>query len=353
MSDNYLDNGTVLPYGLLGHNRAADMAGFNKTYKNMSLRIGVVIAGYPVDSDQNLSKLTTEYDVLVFEQNEDRGSTSILYRNCISSDGLGSITDFFEKTYRVQDSSGGGVDTPNISDQNGAVVLLLCLDGVSEKAVIMGAINHPNRKTNLGDGNNLQGQFNGVNIAVNDDGSCAVTFKGATDNDGNPLDSTQGTTILQVLTDGSIQFSNAGVTQEHAKGGDSTLTAQGNITNSAQKNFNVSAQQQINLLAQQDITMQGNNWIVQAQGSAMLAGQQVTVKAQSALTLSGQQVSLEAQTMASIKATSIVLDGEVSLGGQGGQPILLLATQMMGIGNLGAPVISVAMSGYATKVTAQ
>src|ERR1019366_5470983 len=99
--DNFLNNGTVLPSGLLEYSGMDMMEGFNKTYRNTSLRMGIVVDAYVISDARNLSKLTTEYDVLVFEQNEDRSSSVLRYKNCISQDGIGAIADFFEKTLRV------------------------------------------------------------------------------------------------------------------------------------------------------------------------------------------------------------------------------------------------------------
>jgi hypothetical protein len=78
----------------------------------------------------------------------------------------------------------------------------------------------------------------------------------------------------------------------------------------------------------------------------------LSLKAQSEIKLEGVQFQLEASAMAKIKATTVIIDGLVSLGGAGGQPVLLLSTQFMGTGNAGLPVISTAIAGFATKVLA-
>ena len=247
--DNYLENGAVLPSGLLGNNgEVLLMAGFNKSYRNTPLRMGIIVKSYPISDPGNLTKLTTEYDILVFEQYEDKGSSIMTYPHCISSEGLGSIADYFEKTLRVREgnpSSSSLIDTKN---QNGAVVLILCLDGMSDKAIIIGAVTHPDRKTNLA--NNLpflQGEYNGCNLKIANDGSIAFTFKGATDNNGKVKDTSQGNTVITVKTDGSFEVSHSKITFTLAKDGNATLTAgkdlamnvTGNVTIAAQGNVNV------------------------------------------------------------------------------------------------------------------
>lgn len=254
---NHLPNGTVLPFGLMGIDHEAGMAGFNKTYRNTALRLGIVVKSYDVSSPSNLTKLTTEYDILVFEQAEDKGSSIITYKNCISAEGMGSMADFFEKTLRVRQSSSEQSKIINTKNQNGAVVLILCLDGMTEKAIIVGAVTHPDRKSTLQDNvAHLEGEFNGVNIQVNDDGSANFTWKGPTKNDGDPVDASLTPTVLSVAKDGSFEIKHKTITLGLSIGGivtltssdalnisckDANITASGNATVKASGNATVDA----------------------------------------------------------------------------------------------------------------
>lgn len=351
--DNILGNGTVLPFGLLSEDQKGVLAGFAKTHQNFALRVGIVTASYPASNSKNKSKLCTEYDVTVIEQNEDRGMTSIPYRNCLSAEGLGSIADFFEKALRpVKKKNGKGpLDTSN---QDGAIVLLLCLDGMSEKGIIMGALTHPTRNTTLLDeGPRLEGEYNGINIKVEKDGSTMLTFRGATDNNGNPIDSSQGNTVIKIEKDGSYQVSHKSITQRFDKGGDATLTADGNISNVTKKNYQVNASQDVQVNATGNANVTAQDIAMEASGSATIRCQSGTIEAESGFVMKGASISAEAEGLAKFKASQIVLDGLVALGGEGGQPVLTLITQFIGIGNLGLPVISTPISGYAAKVTAQ
>jgi hypothetical protein len=96
-----------------------------------------------------------------------------------------------------------------------------------------------------------------------------------------------------------------------------------------------------------------NQLVIQAQGSASLACESLDIKAQSAINVACSQFQLQAQGLVNVKAPNIVLDGIVNLGGAGGQPVLLLSTITIGVGNLGAPVVSSPISGYAIKTFAQ
>ena len=347
MGGNFLNNGAVLPHGLLTHSKNDLMGGFNKSYKAYPLRLGVVLKAYPVTDSGNVSKLTTEYDVSVFEQNEDKSATTIVYKNCMSSEGLGSIADYFEKTLRpLKNNQSKGLGVP-MKGQDGAIVLILCLDAMSDKAIIISSITHPDRKTNIQDqGPTLAGEFNGVNIKVNSDGSTSITFKGATNSDGTPVDTSQGNTELSIEKDGSYQVMHKTITQRLDKGGKYSLTTTDDISNTTQTSFNVTTTKDVNITATGDFNGAMNKLVLNAQGSASFMMQKLTIQSQGDVMVMGSTFQVQAQSMASIQAPQITMNGLTSIGGQGGQPILLLSAMFIGTGNLGLPVISQAISGF-------
>ena len=350
---NEMDNGAILPFGLLSGSSNGMDDGFKKTYQNSSLRVGIVRETYGLKDPKNVSKLVPEYDVMVFEQNEDKGSTVITYKNCMAASALGSIADFFEANLRKMKKKKSKGETPSMNGQNGAVVLLLCLDSMSEKGIIVGALSHPDRNSTLVDNEpHLEGEYNGVNIKVEKDGSTTLTFKGATDNDGLVVDKEQGNTVMSIEKDGTYQVKHKAITQRFEKKGKASLIADDDISNTTKKNFNITATESVNIKATKDLLAECVKLVVKASGSAMLECQKLEVKSESDINLKGSQIQIEAESMAMIKASSITLDGLVALGGAGGQPVLILSTMFIGIGNLGIPVISNAISGFATKVTA-
>jgi hypothetical protein len=228
---NFLKNGTVLPSGLLSHNGAAIMEGFKKTFQNKTLKAGIVVASYATTDQGNLSKLYPEYDVLAFEQNEDKGSTVSIYKNCPVASSLGSIADYFEMTVRPLQKKTTSGTVPSPSGQDGSIVLLLCLNGMSDTGIIVGSLPHPDRPTNIeGTAPQLYGEYNGVNVVVNQDGSTSLTFKGATDSYGVPTDSSQGNTVVSIATDGSFQVQHSTITFTLDKSGSATRTTSGNTT---------------------------------------------------------------------------------------------------------------------------
>src|ERR1035437_1026345 len=133
---NFLSNGTVMPHGLLSCDASDFLRGHNKTYNSTALRFGVIRQIYTKNDPKNVSKLSTEYDVEVIEQDMNRGVAPVTYKNCLSVDALGSIADFFEKNLRVQTKS-DNYQLPLTKGQNGATVLVLCLDATMGKGVVL------------------------------------------------------------------------------------------------------------------------------------------------------------------------------------------------------------------------
>jgi hypothetical protein len=294
---NFLNNGTVLPHGLLGCSPIDRLRGFNQTYKNTGLKAGIVIRAYAFDDPLNRTGLCTEYDVLVIEQDEDKGTTGITYRNCLYSQGFGSISDFFEFNLRPKTKTLDNSDLTEFSGQDGAIVLIQCLDGLSDRGIVIGAINHPDRSSNIPTTEpQLAGEYNGVNIVINQDGSCALTFKGATQNDGTPTDASQGNTVLQIETDGSFQFSHSAVTIRGDKNGQATITTQADCVINC-VNANVNASEKVNVTSggdtavnaggDCDITASGD-CSVTATGNAVVQAVTIQLNGQSGMILTTQ-----------------------------------------------------------------
>lgn len=214
---NFLENGTVMPHGLLACNPADFLRGFNKSYNNTTLRFGVIKKIYPVGDPNNISKLTTEYDVDVIEQDMNRGIAPITYKNCLTVDALGSIPDYFEKNVRAQTQS-DNLQLPITAGQNGATVLVLCLDATTGKGVVLGGLNHPDRPTKLTSAEpQLYGEYNGINVSINPDGSGTLLVQGATDNNGNVVNP-QGSITIQAQANGQLNITCTGPANIIAQG---------------------------------------------------------------------------------------------------------------------------------------
>lgn len=265
---NFLNNGAVLPHGLLSVDSQDMLSAFKKTYQNHALRVGIVKASYEIGDPSNIGKLVPEYDVFVFEQNEDQGSTVITYKNCVAASGFGSKTDFFEAKLRSFTKKSTKDPFITANGQNGAIVLLLCLNGLSDTGVIISALSHPDRKTTLGTkGPHLEGEYNGVNIKVNEDGSTSLTFNGAKDNDGKILDPSQGPTTLKIEKDGSFQIEHSAIKLRMDRNGTTTLTGK--------KDVEVNAEGSINIVVKGDVSVKCANATVTAQKNVVVEGSSI------------------------------------------------------------------------------
>lgn len=349
-----LNNGTVLPAGLMGLDTKSQTGGFDKTYKNFALRAGIVVKSYNIEDDSNISKLVPEYDVVVIEQDGNRAVTPITYKNCIAASSFGSIADFFETRLRTQNKvKNKNTKGRDFANQDGALVLLFCLDGSSEKGIIIGGLPHPNRKSKLkGKEKVLAGEFNGLSVSIADDGSANLTFKGGTDNEGVPLDKKQGNTSFDIEKDGTIQFKHKGATQRIEKDGNFLLKNEGSTLVESKKSTTIKTDDALSTVSKKNTSMKMDKFLLEAQGSASMKAQSFDISGEAKIDLKSQMVSLIGESQIKAQAAQITLDGQVFLGGAGGQPIVLPTTQFIGVGNLGIPVLSTAIGPFASKTFA-
>ena len=264
-------DGSVTPHGLLSSSPADFLRGHEKTYSNKTLRFGVIKNVYPVGDPGNVSKLSTEYDVEVIEQDMNRGMATSTYKKCLSVDSLGSVSDYFEKNFRSQTESDNAL-LPLTKGQNGATVLVLCLDATTGKGIILGGLRHPDRPTTLVDSEpRLSGEYNGVAIDIEPDGSCSLIFKGATDNNGKIIDSSQGPTEFQIKTDGSFEFKHSAITITADKSGLLTITATGDA-NVTCVNANVTASGETKLTSTGHTTVKADKICLNGTADDPMAG---------------------------------------------------------------------------------
>ena len=201
----FLNNGGILPSSLISETPKEFVTAFNKTYNSVQLRAGIISLVHDIDSPTNYRKNVPEYDVLVMEQDKNRGITTITYKNCISMDSFGGVADFFEFKRRPKTKEKTKND---FKDCDGQLVLLLCLDGSSEKGIIIGGIKHASRLSQLTAeaGLNLQGEYNGVHWGIDKEGSFSITFKGPTNNDGTLTKKDIAGSQVNIEKDGSIEL---------------------------------------------------------------------------------------------------------------------------------------------------
>jgi hypothetical protein len=191
----------------------SDVGMFNRTNPNLSndlMRVGEVVKViYPEDPESVTSKFI-EYNVMV-QHSENGTAVTKIYNHCILINSLGSKADSSYHTLRPKDSLlKSPAETSAIKAGYGSKVLILCINGKSHDAIIIGGIrdDSDSDKGKKAKGHHLSWEFNGVHIDINDDGSFSLEKKGATKSDGTQDPKTPEVarqTKISVDSDGSFK----------------------------------------------------------------------------------------------------------------------------------------------------
>ena len=181
-------------------------------FSNFKLQVGQVIREVPIDDPGSLSKKYNECDVIV---NEDSAIT--IYKNVRSSDTFGGLYDFNEMGH-VGSATADKANQKDSKELLGSQVLVLCMYGQKERAVIVGALQHSGIRSGskttkapeaTGDGDStsrdealvklptelpgakkedgrrILGEFKGLRWSINKDGEFTVMYQGPKDDKGS------------------------------------------------------------------------------------------------------------------------------------------------------------------------
>lgn len=342
----------IPPSGLLEQISSDKVSSLNKRFENTPLRIGVITECYEIDDPKNATKLVPEYTVITQQTDGMKGIKNVTYMNVIAADKFGGIADFFEYKLRptlVKIDKEPNKVSHDFKKQNGTLVILLCLDGFSEKAIIIGGM--PNtmdqktqRKTTLTKENalHMEGEYNGINWKVNKDGEFVLTFRSPTDNNGKIINNKYSGTFTKIDKTGSFEVKDKHnhVRMDNDKGG-INLTTDAALKTNADKN--------IEFTAKADFKVKSDKWNTEIAGSAtnkaaswgMEVSGDVNIKASGPIKLDSSLLDVKSKTV-NVQANKINL-------GVGGLPALMLNTKFIG-SNAGGPVISSAVGPFSSVV---
>jgi hypothetical protein len=344
--------GVVLPSGLMDRPKEERISYFNRKYQNTPLRMGCIVKIHEVDDKTNVSKLFVEYDVVTDEQKVTLGQSFTTYPNCIALDSLGGLADFFEAKLRVSKDE-KFEKSYDFKKQDGTMVLILCIDGFSDKPIIIGGVGHQARKTNLTKNNelHLEGEYNGMNWRVNKDGELKITFKSKTDNKGKPQDEKAGGTFFEINKKGSVDINT------NLEGDDETymrmdkenkdvgLKAGANIGLTAKKNIELTAEADIKGAAKANVEFA-------AEGSAKYSSKSAfDIMSDAKVNIKGASINVEADGNYKLKASNVIVSSPNIKLGDAALPALIPSTLFLGISPFfGLPVISTAIGPYSGSV---
>lgn len=377
------DNSGVFNSSLYRTADPGEIGSFNHTFRNTALRAGFIVEVYDTDNEKNVSKIVPEYEVVVLEQDQTNAVNAVHYHNCISADGFGGIADFFEMKLRKHINQPKQKDKPldvDFKDKEGTIVLILCLDGASNRGIIIKSLPHPGRINTLTKDKetHMEGEFNGIRWQVNKDGALTITQKTATDNIGKPKEATNAGSQIKLEKDGSIELNDNKLAQDLAKGNKKPdpnqkeeqakeeeksegvpyekvridrpgqaiqIEARKDISVKTDKNFNVTTKESVTGTIEKD-------WMFKVQGSANLTIESDYISETKAnYKLKAANAEMESDDMFNIKAGSqILLDSTQINIGLGGTPAIIMNTQFVGIGNLGQVVTSIPIGPFSSTV---
>lgn len=357
---------TVLPSSLLSYAEESYYDSFGQTFNNVALRIGVVKSIIKIEDKNSADSQSIEYDVLCFQQDQDKGVVPITYKNCVTMDAFGGIGDFFEFIKNVPTKNNG-----DLKIDDGSYVLLLCIDGTATRGVIIGALPHHGRKSTLlkAKDKHMEGEYNGLRFKINDDGEMTLTFKGKTDKKGKPKTPKNGGSQIKMEKDGSVELNDRDLDKELASGNDKDAKQSGSAPSDkyekvridktkqsidviSRKDQNQTAGANYNLTVAKTTTHKTTDWLVSASGKANLDSKGVfNIKAGGAMNVSAPSMNFKADGSVNVQSSSVKLSAQQVSVGDGGSPAVVSFTQFIGIGNLGSPVISTAMGPFSSVVT--
>jgi len=360
------DDDLVLPSSLLEVADNNYYGAFNKSYNNVSLKMGIVKKVYEIEDSKNLSKKVPEYDVLTFDQDQNKGITPLTLKNCITMDAFGGIADFMDYRKIVPTLNPDG---SKLDKDDGSYVLVLCIDGSNTKGVIIGALPHHARKAIITKDKtaHMESEFNGIRMKINKDGEFTLTFKGKTDKKGKPVDAAKGGSQIRIEKDGSVEINDRDLDGE-LKAGNNKEAKDTSVAGADYERIRIDkTKKSIGLNTRGDFTetiganssstIKGNtthkttNLVLEAGGTASLKSTGAfNVEAGGAFGLKGPSGTMTFDDSLTVNASAAnILAQSINLG-QGGTPSVLLSTQTIGIGNLGSPIVSTMIGPFSSTV---
>lgn len=347
-----LPSGSVLPSGLLEQGMES-VSAYDHSFKNYSIKMGVIINAYDIDDQSNINKVGVEYDVAVTEQNGHLAQNVITYQNCMVMESFGGIADYTEYRLRPQNKVENKRSNKDMVYQDGSLVLIMCISGSSDNAIIIGGLKHPKRKTNLtkDSGLSLYSEYNGLVYSIDKNGALKILFKGATDQEGKAIDEKVSGSVIEISKDGSLSLSDGNKESIRIDKTNKTIGL------NSEKTMSLSTDDSLLLSSKKETSMKMDKWIVSAQGDSKISAASFDIKSKGSFKVDASDFSFKASGAVDIQGSNIklqgqqiTLQGQVFLGAAGGAPALTSAAQFLGTGYAGTPVLSTAISGFSSKV---
>jgi len=203
----------VIPHYLDVVDTTIGRTGSLGVFNNVALRVGEVVGVIYPDQPNSISKRFLEYTVIIQQRDGSDPGAPTTYPNVLVSNLFGGVADKLDYTLRVQTKS-----DKNSGYGDGSKVLVLCINGESNSACIIGGIKDAVATRKAGivaektDGHNLNFAFNGIEALIDGDGQLILTMQGATDPDNKPrsdVDTEAVGASITMSNDGSVTIANS------------------------------------------------------------------------------------------------------------------------------------------------
>ncbi|NBW99549.1 hypothetical protein EBR03_08260 [bacterium] len=331
----YKPDGSVIPSGIPVTQRSPK----NGHYSMFGLYKGMVYRVVYPEAKENITKERVEYVVKV------RGQ---LYPNAVDLRKGGAIYNYQERIYKnVEHSRKDKIDQSVYdSDLDGEFVYVMFLEGNGDIPIILGAAEHPQhpkyKKCKESDGRFSVEEFNGVEIRIDKDSNLSLKQVGRKAPDGKIENQDAVDSQINIAGNGDIEINT------HGTSGTSDLRMK---LTKKDKKLEAYAQDNKVILSDAGIVVEDKftNKIEMKSGAV-----EVTVAGNATVNVSGNAtVSASGQakfegsggtTVGSGGSLTKVDGSAVNLGG-GGPPVARLGDMVIGVGNLGAPVVSQIVQG--------
>lgn len=176
----YLDDGTVVPSFLSVGTYGSSSASVR--FSSGGLIVGEVKTIIYPSEDKSYSKKYIEYTVDAQRRSGGGAATTVTYTHCYVMNSFGGVADYSKHTLRSDPTAQSKGKNFGV----GSKVLMMCIDGESTQAYIIGGVREDTVADTTDDGHNLKFEFNGLNASINNAGEFTVKFRGATNADGKP-----------------------------------------------------------------------------------------------------------------------------------------------------------------------
>lgn len=188
-----LSDGTVIPgmFQVGAMPTGPDENAIYDLFSDLGAHVGVVVAVYPPDDEKNTSnKKVWQYDVMCAVSGGLKMSIPQLYPRCVVASMFGGVADIDRWKPRVETREANQNSKNDGKLSNNSYVIVLCPNGDSRSGYIIGAIPHPNAKTDpsgneIGDVYHVR-EYNGLRWTINGKGELVIERKGPTKVDGKP-----------------------------------------------------------------------------------------------------------------------------------------------------------------------